>query len=796
MTASITGTNPGSLTESNLNGATVTVTITNGTYDASLATSDFTLNGAPTGTTIDVVVWDSATQATLTLAFDGTDFDTNASMSVTVLQAALATGTGPATTGTVTVTSLAEIHRSVGTTATDLNTGGETVAISGTTATFGNPMPDNIGVGDVITYTGGTDSAFIHDRISSTQYTVTDKDGNTPTGTAATAASVWRAYTSLADAVGTTLAENVNIPAAVENDVDPARDLTVANTVLMIAAYGDATVDSAVVDINGWTTGSTNYIRIYTPVSASEVGTRQRHSGKWTSSGAYILDIATTVSVKSITVNERYVRIEGLQIEVTSTVDFYTAIFVPSVSASGSDVRISHNVLQSDGGAFKGNGIEVSGGSGDPIVKAWNNVVYGFEGSGTGAIVTWGGDLYSYNNTVFNSGFCIRVAASTLHVAKNNVVINCTNDHYLGTFDAASTNNAAATDTPTGASNNIDLTTNVVTDYFVSSTDAHINRAATYAGELIDAGADLSSDSTIPFSDDIHGYARPAGSGWDIGADESAAQSLYRSVGTDGTNLNTGQTVEIVGTRATFSASMPNTIGVGDVLQYGSTNLAFIHGRTSDTVYTVQSATGGTPVATAALTPVSLFRAYTSLFNWEAQTENTSIDPSVRNFDTSTNLDSDDTIMQVAAYADGADTDGSEVTIGSEWFTAADNYIRIYTPVSTSEVGVSQRHTGLAGTGYVRRPTSDPPANPYALLEISTHYVRLEGIELDGSLLANAEELYGIEITVASGSTDIRIEHGLIHDLTTSNASPGSVRYTYGIRAKSGLAARGRRGSS
>ena len=108
VTASITGTTPASLTEINLNGATVTVTITDGTYDASLFTTDFTLNGAPAGTTISGVNRDSPTQATLTLAFDGTDFDTNASMTVTVLQVALATGTGPGTTGTVTVTAVVE----------------------------------------------------------------------------------------------------------------------------------------------------------------------------------------------------------------------------------------------------------------------------------------------------------------------------------------------------------------------------------------------------------------------------------------------------------------------------------------------------------------------------------------------------------------------------------------------------------------------------------------------------------------------------------------------------------------
>ena len=264
--------------------------------------------------------------------------------------------------------------------------------------------------------------------------------------------------------------------------------------------------------------------------------------------------------------------------------------------------------------------------------------------------------------------------------------------------------------------------------------------------------------------------------------------ALHRSVGTDSTNLNTGKTVEIVGTTATFSSDMPNTIGVGDVLEYGSTNLAFISGRTSATVYTVQSATGGTPVATAALTPVSLFRAYTSLFNWEAQTENTSIDVSVRNFDTSTALDTNNTIMQVAAYADGPDTDGSEVKIGSEWVTGPNAYIRIYTPVSTSEVGVSQRHTGVAGTGssYVRRPTKSS-AGHTEFLEISTNYVRLDGLEFDGSNITGAENVYGIYITGTSGSTDIRIENSLIHDLTNSNLTPGSVRHVEGIKAPSGF---------
>ena len=140
VSAAITGTNPASLTETNLNGADVTVTITHATYDASLFTTDFTLNGAPAGTTINSVVRDTGTQATLTLLFDGTDFDTNASLSVTVLQAALAVGTGPATTGTVTVTAVLEVSAAITGTSpaslTETNLNGATVTVELTDGTY------------------------------------------------------------------------------------------------------------------------------------------------------------------------------------------------------------------------------------------------------------------------------------------------------------------------------------------------------------------------------------------------------------------------------------------------------------------------------------------------------------------------------------------------------------------------------------------------------------------------------------------------------------------------------------
>ena len=144
VSLAINSTNPSSLTESNLNTATVTVDLTSGTFDNPVAAGDFSLNGAPTGTTISAAAYVTATQATLTLAFDSTDFDTNASMSVTVLQTALVTGLAPATTGTVTVTAEVEVSLAINSTnpgsLTETNLDTATVTVDLTDGTFNNPL--------------------------------------------------------------------------------------------------------------------------------------------------------------------------------------------------------------------------------------------------------------------------------------------------------------------------------------------------------------------------------------------------------------------------------------------------------------------------------------------------------------------------------------------------------------------------------------------------------------------------------------------------------------------------------
>ena len=108
--ASITATSPSSLGEWNLNGATVTVELTSVTFVSGVTQSNFMLNTNVPGLTIDslATVASGDTTATLTLAYDGSDFSTPSTLGVTVAASAH-TGTSSLTTATVQVAPLPEV---------------------------------------------------------------------------------------------------------------------------------------------------------------------------------------------------------------------------------------------------------------------------------------------------------------------------------------------------------------------------------------------------------------------------------------------------------------------------------------------------------------------------------------------------------------------------------------------------------------------------------------------------------------------------------------------------------------
>lgn len=81
-----------SLTEGNLDGRKLTVTLSGTTFKTPLNASDITLQNAPTGLTMSQVERTSNTEAVVTLSFDGTDFDSNHALGLTIAGTALASG--------------------------------------------------------------------------------------------------------------------------------------------------------------------------------------------------------------------------------------------------------------------------------------------------------------------------------------------------------------------------------------------------------------------------------------------------------------------------------------------------------------------------------------------------------------------------------------------------------------------------------------------------------------------------------------------------------------------------------
>lgn len=208
-----------------------------------------------------------------------------------------------------------------------------------------------------------------------------------------------------------------------------------------------------------------------------------------------------------------------------------------------------------------------------------------------------------------------------------------------------------------------------------------------------------------------------------------SATPIYRSVG-PGTTMplvsGTGQ-LTVSGALATFTTALPTRVGVGDVIEYDSNGdglrdtLAFIHARDAamgGASFIVRAASGAAATPTSAPTVVwAVFRAYTSLDRATRGLENTGIGAAWRDFDTSSegrDLVAADEEWNIACYADGEDVasaalcnsdnpaglEGCGMTGNRGWRTDAAHTVRIYTPVSPSEVGVSQRHTGVWGTGY------------------------------------------------------------------------------------------------
>ncbi len=281
--------------------------------------------------------------------------------------------------------------------------------------------------------------------------------------------------------------------------------------------------------------------------------------------------------------------------------------------------------------------------------------------------------------------------------------------------------------------------------------------AASYiSGQVLDAnhtvvyvGSSLDTEDAVLSVGAIYYYALFA---YDSEKDYSAAKTsskllkkhIYRSVEAEQLMpLATGDNnaLTITNNIATFSQELPNNVGVGDGLEYDSDNngsiehIAFISRRISASSFYVHAADGSNAENTAVSDQDwKIFRAYTSLSNAEDGVENTAFSAAIRNFELFANgLDltdsANDDVWNIALYA-GNDADQSRVNI-SGWTTGPDNYLKIYTPTKNTEVGVSQRHSGV-WSDFAHRLVMkyEPWDHEQSALLINTGYVKLEGLQV------------------------------------------------------------------
>jgi hypothetical protein len=633
------------------------------------------------------------------------------------------------------------VYYSVGQDATtDLKTGTPTVSLSSGVATFSVAQTGNIGVGDVVTY--DTDKTCnISGKTSQTVWSCVTATGGVPTNiTGSTVVSIKRVFTSLSGAED-------GAPALLGTS-----DLVTGNFQLNFPCYYDTGADTTAVEIYGWTTGVDNFIKVYTPNdTATEVNFSQRHEGVW-DEGKYIFKAVGNIN--SFKVRQLYAVVEGMQVECYNGSSYNTGgispYYISSYTDGGAYSMIKNNIIRNSGSTkYQGILNYINDG-----VKIINNAMYG-HGSG---IQSWGSNVLVYGNVIYGSDIGID-ARGGLMTAKNNAVFNNTDDFYLVSGTLSVSYCASDDGDGTNAVQSSDWN-NVFQDI-----DARDFRLKSTDTDLIDAGEDLGTD----YAYDILGNSRPAGLAWDIGAHEAPVE-IFRSVGPGATaSLNAdSRTVEISGSTATFSGAMPDNVGVGDVLQYqvdSPYHLAFIHARTSDTVYSVRKADGTAPTATPAGTAVSVFRAYTSLANAEKGVENTGIETTVRNFDDWTaggtaatddvgrDLVTNNEQWNIACYANGSTADTTAVTIAG-WTTGEEHYLKVYTPVLSSEVGVSQRHQGKWDDGKYRLEVV-ATGNWQNLILVNGVDLKVQGIQV---LYSNNGQYTGIKnLSTAQNSNLINL---------------------------------------
>ncbi len=403
-----------------------------------------------------------------------------------------------------------------------------TATVTGEYATFASPLPDRVGIGDVVVFGSSNTLAlgFVRARVSATKLRLVDRDGadlvlERPPGTAA---AIYRAY----DEMGRleTLVENPALPDEVR-DFERDRDLVGRDAALAVACYADGIVTNTVT-LSGWNTSPDHYLRIYTPVGPAEVGVSQRHDG--TFAGGFQMEAGDNFPTLQLV--QSHVRIEGLALRGWPGAGPGISTLEVDADDADIDVRISHNILDGNG-SVNSNGIlhlAALGAGATGTFRSSNNIAY--DSPDDTSECMWhrneGGATARYfihNNTVWGCGRGIeaRDTAGRAFAVNNLAFVTGAGPAFFpyggaGEFASTSSHNVSG-DTSAAVIGASALTGVDPSQVFRSVVPATLDLRLGPDAPVVGAGKDLVLDPDLAVIDDIEGQARAPGSN-DPGADE------------------------------------------------------------------------------------------------------------------------------------------------------------------------------------------------------------------------------------------------------------------------------------
>ena len=287
------------------------------------------------------------------------------------------------------------------------------------------------------------------------------------------------------------------------------KNITAAGTneIAIAECYNDwASGLDDTVNIDGFTTDSTHYVKITVPVS-------ERHDG--TAGSGFFIDPTTEGTV--ITISDNYTVVEWVEITGFTVADFTYAYAIYMGDNAG--VTVQNNIIHDPAAGVNKRYVGITTTGTTASRNVFNNIVYNFTGHDIDKGILVGdwtdGQGKVYNNTVYNIAGNGIEAETNYTDARNNISYNCGTDFSAGShaFSATSAYNFSKDDTAPGT-NSIHGTTDGKTPDFVSITASSENLHIQLTSDARGAGTSLSGTFTI----DIDNQTR-AGT-WDIGADE------------------------------------------------------------------------------------------------------------------------------------------------------------------------------------------------------------------------------------------------------------------------------------